>query len=614
MKFFQSLGSKFTLAFTILGLGPLILMGITALTFITLTHRQDIGTMEMQLLRQKTREIDEFIEETIGLFEIHANVSGKFVPDQDREFLLVELLEENSFIIEASFISLEGKELFSIDRGQETVSKLSRIQDTSLLQPSNVSRLPKFTVAAKGERYFGPIYQTRSGPMMTIAAPFYNNQGEIIMVLTGEISLLPISKIVAISNLGAEGYLYLIDQTGTVIASSDNKYIFQNLQYADWIKQLLAGQIHDGQAATDKRLGLVSAEVLAAGVPLAKYGWALVVEWPTADAFAIVSTVRSQVMAFSALTILVVAILGWLIGRKVLQPLSMLKQGARKIGSGEFDYQIKVETGDEIQELGEVFNRMGQDLKKLEELKAAMIRAEALAESLRKERELSRMRVEFLSNTSHQLRTPMSIANWNFDLVARAKTDDERAKYLKDLDLGLKQLNAIITDLMVVSEFGVGFRNAVWKEVKIDELLKKVVAARKPQLDEKKIVYEEALSGKPIVIGHPAIQVVLENLMDNAITYTKDRIKVGGKIEGSDIHLVVEDNGIGILEKDQASIFTQFFRGENAISKKNVGTGLGLLICKNIMEGHGGKIWFESTENQGTKFHVLLPLKPKEVS
>ena len=160
-------------------------MGITALTFITLTHRQDIGTMEMQLLRQKTREIDEFIEETIGLFEIHANVSGKFVPDQDREFLLVELLEENSFIIEASFISLEGKELFSIDRGQETVSKLSRIQDTSLLQPSNVSRLPKFTVAAKGERYFGPIYQTRSGPMMTIAAPFYNNQGEIIMVLTG---------------------------------------------------------------------------------------------------------------------------------------------------------------------------------------------------------------------------------------------------------------------------------------------------------------------------------------------------------------------------------------------------------------------------------------------
>ncbi|HEV8601472.1 MAG TPA: sensor histidine kinase [Patescibacteria group bacterium] len=613
MKFYKSLGSKFTLSFALLGLGPLVLMGLTALMFISLTHRQDVGTMETQLLTQKMREIDKFVEETIGLFEIHANVSGKFIPDKDRDFLLEQLLDENAFIMEASFISLDGNELYSEMQGQKVVSKKSRSQDTTLLQPVNVSQLPKFQKAVSGKHYFGPIYQTLNGPMMTISAPFYNNNGEVIMVLTGEISLLPISKIIAFSNLGSEGYVYLIDESGTVVASSDNKFVFQNISNTEWTKELVAGQSHDGLSKNDQRVGLNGQEVLAAGLPIPKFGWGLVAEWPITDAFAIVKTVQSQVVGFSFITVLIVAGLGWFIGRRVLNPLFVLKQGAQKIGAGEFEHKIDIKTGDEIEELGEVFNKMGHDLKQLEELRATQIKAEALAESLRKERELSRMREEFLSNTSHQLRTPMSIANWNFDLVANAKTEAERTDALNELDTGLRQLNAIIQDLMVVSEYGVGFKNTIFKELKITEMLKKVVESRKSNLDSKKIVYQEELETLPVFIGHPAFQIVLENLLDNAITYTKDKIKFSAKVEGTKLHITIEDNGIGIMEKDKPSIFTQFFRGENAISKKNVGTGLGLLICKNIIEGHGGKIWFESKENSGSKFHVLLPFNSQKL-
>ena len=105
------------------------------------------------------------------------------------------------------------------------------------------------------------------------------------------------------------------------------------------------------------------------------------------------------------------------------------------------------------------------------------------------------------------------------------------------------------------------------------------------------------------------LSAVFDNLYDNAITYSK----AGGKVsvtlvsEGDRIHFSIADRGIGIPQKDKDLIFTQFFRATNAISMKNVGTGLGLFICKTVIEGHGGKIWFESDEDKGTVVHFILP-------
>lgn len=611
MARYLSLGTKLTASFALLGLGPLLFMAAIALMVITQTHRQDVATMETQLLAQKIGEINKFIEErTVGIFEIRVGYSGtSIISPTDQEFLLQQLLEENQFIIEASFIDLTGAETL----------KWSKLYDTQKIGLSDVRLLPKFQTAKEGQTYFGPVYYTLEGPMMTVASPVFNRDNQVIMVLTGEISLEPLSRSIVTASLGTDGYVYLVDQNGMVAASAEKGMIGRYVGDAAWIKTLLAGEKHDGLSKEDKRIGLTGVEVLAAGLPFPKLGWGIVVEWPVDDAFAVVSTIQLQVMLFLLLTVMVVILLGFFVGRKILKPLSMLKQGAVKIGAGQFDYKIKIDTHDEIHELGEVLNRVGDDLKQLEELKAARIRAEALAESLRKERELSRMREEFLSNTSHQLRTPMSIANWNFDLVANAKTEEDRKEALGELDTGLRQLNAIITDLMVVAEYGVGWRNKVYKEIKLSQMLSRVLETRQKALDEKKISFSnEVPQDLPAIQGHPAIQNVMENLLDNAITYTKEhgKISISAKAEGENMHVSVSDNGIGILEKDKSSIFTQFFRGENAIVQKNVGTGLGLLICKNIVEGHDGKIWFESKENQGTTIHFTVPLgkKPEQES
>jgi len=106
---------------------------------------------------------------------------------------------------------------------------------------------------------------------------------------------------------------------------------------------------------------------------------------------------------------------------------------------------------------------------------------------------------------------------------------------------------------------------------------------------------------------------VLQNLLDNAIKYTREggTITSGASLESDGLHFWVKDSGIGIPEDAKDRIFSRFFRAKNAISAETDGSGLGLFIAQSVVKRHGGKIWFESALNEGTTFHVLLPVVPQ---
>ena len=109
------------------------------------------------------------------------------------------------------------------------------------------------------------------------------------------------------------------------------------------------------------------------------------------------------------------------------------------------------------------------------------------------------------------------------------------------------------------------------------------------------------------------IKIAIDNIINNAITYTPTGGKVTISLSGNkeEIEFSVKDTGIGIPENQQERIFTKFFRGANATKMETEGTGLGLFIVKNIIEAHGGKTWFESKEGVGTTFYFNLPVKQK---
>jgi signal transduction histidine kinase len=106
------------------------------------------------------------------------------------------------------------------------------------------------------------------------------------------------------------------------------------------------------------------------------------------------------------------------------------------------------------------------------------------------------------------------------------------------------------------------------------------------------------------------ISLAIQNLLDNAIRYTPSggKITVSLETKGNYIEFSIKDTGIGIPKTQQERIFTKFFRGSNALKTETEGSGLGLFIVKNIIEAHGGKIWFESEEGKGTTFYFTLPV------
>ena len=120
---------------------------------------------------------------------------------------------------------------------------------------------------------------------------------------------------------------------------------------------------------------------------------------------------------------------------------------------------------------------------------------------------------------------------------------------------------------------------------------------------------------KNVVVKGDEIQLVqvFSNLIDNAVNYSpkKSKIKIEVEIKQRELVFKIEDTGVGIPQRQHKNVFEKFFRGEN-VAKKSTGTGLGLYMTKHIVEEHGGKVWFESTEGKGTTFFVKLPIKQKK--
>ena len=137
-------------------------------------------------------------------------------------------------------------------------------------------------------------------------------------------------------------------------------------------------------------------------------------------------------------------------------------------------------------------------------------------------------------------------------------------------------------------------------------------AARKKNID---LILMKEDGGIPeLTLDSRKIELVLGNLIDNAINYTPEGGRIGVIMEnfGDYVKVSVKDNGIGIPREDAERIFSRFFRAKNAIRVETDGTGLGLYIAQNIIKAHGGDIWFESEKDKGTTFYFTIPFRSEK--
>ena len=228
---------------------------------------------------------------------------------------------------------------------------------------------------------------------------------------------------------------------------------------------------------------------------------------------------------------------------------------------------------------------------------------------------LNKMKSEFISVASHQLRTPLSAMKWEIELLLSKLKEGLNARQLEMIDKmsrSNERMIRLVNDLLDVVRLEQGRLALLRENLKLAEVIKEVIDDVTPLAKANNIKIKLIASDRPFEIegDKKRIKMAVENLVSNAVKYSVNGGNVEIKIETEkDYQLVsIKDDGVGIPEKQQDHVFEKFFRSDNVIRYQTDGTGLGLYIAKNIVEQSGGKIWFKSKENVGSVFYFSLPM------
>ncbi|MGD0780917.1 MAG: PAS domain S-box protein [Dehalococcoidales bacterium] len=239
-------------------------------------------------------------------------------------------------------------------------------------------------------------------------------------------------------------------------------------------------------------------------------------------------------------------------------------------------------------------------------------RIEAQALEVASLRELDRLRTELLANVSHELRTPLaSIKGFATMLMDYDKrlNPQEKHEYLETIDKNTDRLVELIEQLLEMSRLGSGMLSIKKSPANVINLCQTVITEARVRAPDHIFKLDLPPQLPLINIDDKRIRQVLDNVLDNAVKYSDagTEITLSVRENGKEMLFSVADHGIGIPEKDMPRLFQRMFHGAQAQKTGIVGAGLGLSICKGLVEAHGGRIWVESKEGIGTSCYFALP-------
>ena len=309
----------------------------------------------------------------------------------------------------------------------------------------------------------------------------------------------------------------------------------------------------------------------------------------TSEEDAMVLAVRKTIINSSLWVMLAAVVALYLITERVINPLKNMTKATKKFGKGDFSTRVTVCGHDEIAELGEAFNNMAESLDNFE-----------------------KMRNSFLANVSHDLRTPMTtIAGFIDGITSGAIPPEKHDYYLGIISSEVHRLSRLVSELLDISRLESGERKFNFICFDIAEMARIILISFEHRISEKNldVVFETDEDSMFAYADKDAIHQVLYNLMHNAIKFSKEGGKLAIRIAISPnkkLRVSVYDEGQGIPKEELPFIFDRFYKTDKSRGLDKSGVGLGLYICKTIIDAHGEQIRAESPTENSVEFWFSL--------